>query len=131
MPYLTLRTTAGEILKQWEFRGRTVIVGRGEKADVMIEDGEMSRSHFTITPAGEAYTLSDGSTNGTLVNGKPVKASVPLKNGDLIAAGASRFVFEDALETVIRKMEKGGPSYSAFVRELSQPKPKPSKPRSA
>jgi len=130
MPYLTLTSTTGAILKQWELRGRTVTVGRGEKADLQIDDGELSRLHFTITPAGEGYVLDDGqSSNGTLVNGKVVKDQVPLKSGDKIRAGTSQFLFEDALETAIRKLEKDGPSYSTFIRELNQPKPASPKPR--
>ena len=107
MPYLTLLTTAGETLNQWEFHNRVITVGRGATADFAVADKGMSREHFSIAPAESGYELKDSqSSNGTWVNSQRVKAPVPLKAGDQIRAGVSHFLFEDGLATCIRKIEK-------------------------
>ena len=49
------------------------IVGRSPKADVSIEDQEMSRAHLRVVVDGDVVTISDeGSSNGTFVEGAQV-----------------------------------------------------------
>ncbi|MBI1861857.1 MAG: FHA domain-containing protein [Deltaproteobacteria bacterium] len=69
----------------------TQTVGRS-KADVVLNDPRISRSHVSITFDAEQGTLyfSDlNSLNGTQVNGD-VKPSGPLKDGDQIQLGDTR-----------------------------------------
>ncbi len=72
--------------------GDSLSVGRTDRADfVLARDSGLSSLHFAIrsTPAG--FELSDlGSTNGTLLNGEAVAATL-LSDGDDIRAGQSRF----------------------------------------
>lgn len=57
----------------------------------MVRDVMLSREHFRIEGRDHAYHLIDlGSTNGTKVNGLRVER-VPLREGDVIAAGQSSF----------------------------------------
>lgn len=55
----------------------TVVVGRGEECGIRLGDATVSRRHFRIERAGDAYILVDlGSRNCTLVNGLPALASL-------------------------------------------------------
>ncbi|MEM6789771.1 MAG: sigma 54-interacting transcriptional regulator [Myxococcota bacterium] len=70
-------------------------VGRDASCDVVVDDGKLSRHHFTIHGDGIAVplTVADaGSTNGTRLNGHPLSSErVPLHGGDLVAAGRTTF----------------------------------------
>lgn len=65
------------------------IIGRSVECDVTIPgDEEISKRHCELTLAGEYVLLSDlNSTNGTAVNGVPIRSGHRLKSGDLILVG--------------------------------------------
>ena len=72
------------------------VVGRGVRADYVIEDNEVSSTHFSIEVSGTVCTLVDmGARNGTLLNGKPMKTSSRerLKPLDEIQIGKTRLLF--------------------------------------
>lgn len=49
-------------------------IGRSEENDVVVRDGRVSRRHARIVAAGSGFAIEDaGSTNGTVVDGKPVR----------------------------------------------------------
>ena len=51
-----------------------MIIGRGQNADIILHDGQVSRVHCKITYSGGKIFVEDlGSTNGTLLDGRPVK----------------------------------------------------------
>ena len=53
------------------------LVGRGEDADFMLDDDEVSARHAMIRVDGPVCILTElGSCNGTLVNGRPVREGV-------------------------------------------------------
>jgi hypothetical protein len=63
-------------------------VGRSQDNQVVLDHAQVSRHHARIEWAGTAYVIRDlDSTNGTLVNGQPVRVSGPLKAGDEIRLG--------------------------------------------
>jgi len=69
------------------------LVGRSPAAEVTIPDQAASYEHCRIMPAGVGYVLIDmNSTNGTTVNGAPVKEHV-LREGDVIRIGNTTFEF--------------------------------------
>jgi pSer/pThr/pTyr-binding forkhead associated (FHA) protein len=73
----------------------TFIVGRAVGSDVRLDDRQVSRSHARITVDETSAMLEDLQTvNGTLLNGKEVKARQPLHGGDTIQFGASQFKVE-------------------------------------
>jgi hypothetical protein len=69
--------------------GDLLTLGRGDLADVTIEDGNLSRIHASIHREGDAVWICDeGSTNGSFVNGEPVpERGVSLVDGDEIVLG--------------------------------------------
>jgi Protein of unknown function (DUF3662)/Inner membrane component of T3SS, cytoplasmic domain len=70
-------------------------IGRSRACDVVLEDAGASRRHAEIRPHDEGWTLQDlGSTNGVLVNGRPVAPLQPLRPGDRIEIGSTEITFE-------------------------------------
>lgn len=74
-------------------RGRTRIGSLGDN-DVVIETQAVSRYHAEIHASRNKIEIEDlRSTNGTLVNGAPIKSS-PIQPGDRIRIGDVDMVFE-------------------------------------
>ena len=71
------------------------LLGRGDQADIRLEDGFASSQHARLVPQGDVMVLEDlGSTNGTYLNGEPLRGPQPLHAGDRIRIGDSEFSFE-------------------------------------
>src|SRR3954447_19631481 len=71
------------------------LLGRGDQADIRLEDGFASSQHARLVPRGDVMVLEDlGSTNGTYLNGEPLRGPAPLHVGDKIRIGDSEFSFE-------------------------------------
>lgn len=77
----------------FELEKETVVLGRGEDADLMLPNISVSRHHAQILWDGQAASIKDlGSSNGTLVNGKLVE-TVALSSGDEILLGKFNLVY--------------------------------------
>ena len=71
------------------------VLGRGDQVDIRLEDSFASTSHARLLPQGDVVVLEDlGSTNGTYLNGEPLRGPQPLHVGDKIRIGDSEFTFE-------------------------------------
>jgi hypothetical protein len=71
------------------------VVGRSPDADIVIAANEVSRHHLRIAPDREGWTVTDlGSTNGVLLNGRPVGVPTRLSDGDVIGVGSVELIFE-------------------------------------
>jgi hypothetical protein len=71
------------------------LLGRGDMADIRLEDTFASSQHARLVPQGDVIVLEDlGSTNGTYLNGEPLRGPQPLHVGDSIRIGDSEFTFE-------------------------------------
>lgn len=71
------------------------LLGRGDQADIRLEDSFASSRHARLVPHADAVVLEDlGSTNGTYLNGDPLSGPQPLHVGDRIRIGDSEFTFE-------------------------------------
>lgn len=80
----------------------SILVGRDQSCDLLLEDSSVSRRHAEFCRVNDSYDLRDlGSTNGTLVNGEAIK-NRELKSGDCIKFGSYLFKFLSAgsIETV-------------------------------
>ncbi len=79
-------------------------IGRCETSDLRIDSVEVSREHAQIFRRGSIWIIRDlGSTNGTKVNGKPIRESF-LSDGDLLAIAETEVSFVAASVTPIQRM---------------------------
>ncbi len=71
------------------------LIGRDRKAALPIQDRRLSRRHAVIQHVtGEGFCLIDlNSTNGSFVNGEPVRLARSLKDGDQVRLGSLTFTF--------------------------------------
>ncbi len=76
-------------------RGLKLVVGRDPDADVSIpEILSISRRHAELEFRGASVRLADlGSTNGTYLNGQPVRGGVELRSGDRFQVASVHFKF--------------------------------------
>ncbi len=73
--------------------GNRIVVGRGEKTDIRLNDTKSSREHAEITKVGENYVVTDlGSQNGILVNDQKSKQAT-FKEGDKLIIGQTVLKF--------------------------------------
>jgi hypothetical protein len=71
-----------------------LVLGRVAGCDVVIDDVKASRRHARLIVQGGVVEIEDmGSSNGTLLNGKPVQRRV-LRVGDEVCIGATTIVYE-------------------------------------
>jgi len=79
-----------------------LVIGRGQRADIAIEDDGVSRSHVRLRRDGDAVIAEDaGSRNGTSVNGVLLTAPRTLVDGDKLQLGRGtilKFTYHDALD---------------------------------
>jgi len=88
-------TRDGETVADYELTERQYVIGRTELADIVIEDGYVSKMHAMLKVYSNAVVLLDlNSTNGTTVNSIVVQKTV-LRNSDIIALGRYRLKIEN------------------------------------
>ncbi len=73
-----------------------ILIGRDPHAAAMLDgDAFVSARHAMVRVRAGAPTVLDlGSTNGTYVNGERIVAETPLREGDEVAVGSTRMVYE-------------------------------------
>jgi phosphoserine phosphatase RsbU/P len=93
MPILREIDTNREIVLQQP----SLVIGRAGDCDVVLAEPRVSSRHAMVVRSGDDFILTDlGSTNGTLVNGHQVTASLRLNPGDRIDLSGCAFVFEQS-----------------------------------
>lgn len=92
--YLTTNLVKGRTQSLMQSQG-IWLIGRDRKAAVSIQDKRLSRRHAAIQYRDHRgfYLIDLNSTNGTFVNGEPVRQQVLLKDGDRVRLGSLSFVF--------------------------------------
>jgi uncharacterized RDD family membrane protein YckC len=74
---------------------RVISIGRDPSNDLVLSDSMVSRRHAILEHRDNQYVLRDNnSSNGTMVNGDRVDSEKPLRDGDLVAIGSSRLLFQ-------------------------------------
>ena len=98
---------------------KSIVLGRADTCDVVVDNNQISRAHAKITTAGGKYFIEDlGSMNGTFVNGIRLNGKSPLGPSDTIILGRIRFTLggkvvdiskEIAIKTVglVKKFSNG------------------------
>lgn len=83
----------GLVLKEVELSKQRISIGRKPSNDIQIENLAISGEHAAIvTVLNDSFLEDLDSTNGTLVNGQPVK-KVVLQSGDIIELGKYKLKF--------------------------------------
>jgi pSer/pThr/pTyr-binding forkhead associated (FHA) protein len=71
-----------------------VTIGRKPHNDIQIDNLAVSGEHaLIVTILNDSFLEDLGSTNGTLVNGNPVKKHI-LQSNDVIEIGKYKFIFK-------------------------------------
>ncbi|MEO1085971.1 MAG: FHA domain-containing protein, partial [Acidobacteriota bacterium] len=96
MAFLVVEATPDE---KWNGRRIPVLapmaIGRGQAADIQIQDPSLSRRHALVTlqESGELLVEDQGSVNGLLVSGRSQKTA-ELDSGQQFSIGRSTFRFQ-------------------------------------
>jgi pSer/pThr/pTyr-binding forkhead associated (FHA) protein len=72
------------------------IMGRGDQAEIRLEDPFASSRHARLIRQGAVIVIEDmGSTNGTYLNEELLSGPQPLHAGDRVRIGDSEFTYMD------------------------------------
>jgi hypothetical protein len=72
-----------------------IVLGRGERAEIRLEDPFASSRHARVYEQGNIVAIEDlHSTNGTYLNEELLQSARPLHPGDRVRIGDSEFSFE-------------------------------------
>jgi pSer/pThr/pTyr-binding forkhead associated (FHA) protein len=83
-----------------EIGKKPVVAGRGDHADLKIDDPSVSSTHAELVRRGGVIHVKDlGSTNGTFVNSSRISAETELHDGDLVTFGEAAFELIDGALT--------------------------------
>jgi hypothetical protein len=76
--------------------GEGAVMGRGDQAEIRLEDPFASSRHARLVRQGGIVVLEDlGSTNGTYLNEELLSGPQPLHPGDRVRIGDSEFTYLD------------------------------------
>lgn len=131
----------GSMIREVPLDKERVMIGRKPSNDIQIENLAVSGEHACIvTILNDSFLEDLGSTNGTLVNGNPIKKHI-LQNNDVIEIGKYKLKYvadttvaghganEDFEKTmVLRAPPKMSPPAAAKPANEPPPPPKPSMP---
>jgi pSer/pThr/pTyr-binding forkhead associated (FHA) protein len=68
--------------------GDELVLGRGPKCQVVLDDSYVSQMHARLFAKGDVYMVEDlGSTNGTYLNRRKVTTPTELRRGDQVKIG--------------------------------------------
>lgn len=91
--YRLVCLTGGNKGESYVLMGNRIVVGRGDKADIKLNDTKASREHAEITKVGENWVVTDlGSQNGVMVNERKVTQQA-LHESDKLIIGQTVFKF--------------------------------------
>jgi Protein of unknown function (DUF3662)/FHA domain len=83
----------GQPIRSWPLAAAELTIGRAEQSDIPLADPGVSRNHARVVREGDDFIVEDlRSTNGTEVNGQPIRRR-RLANGDLLKLASSTLQF--------------------------------------
>jgi len=112
----------GSVIREIPLDKERITIGRRPQNDIQIENLAVSGEHACIvTILNDSFLEDLGSTNGTLVNGNPIKKHI-LQNNDVVeigkykmkyvveAAAAGQVAQDDFERTMVMKSSPGKPT---------------------
>ena len=76
--------------------GDGATMGRADGSDIPVDDPFASSVHARIFPRGQFMYIEDmGSTNGTYLNGRRLRAAERLKVGDTVRIGETEYRYQE------------------------------------
>jgi len=97
MPKLTL-LLGRRTMQVYDFKQPSIVIGREDGADVLIDNPSVSRRHAEIRLGDNGWEVEDlGSSNGTFIGGTKIQGAHQLGLGDEIGFGKFSIVFGKAL----------------------------------
>jgi pSer/pThr/pTyr-binding forkhead associated (FHA) protein len=95
-PRLVVERAPGHVPGMEYEVGEGAVMGRGDQAEIRLEDPFASSRHARLVRQGAAVVLEDlGSTNGTYLNEELLSGPQPLHPGDRVRIGDSEFTYMD------------------------------------
>ena len=83
----------GQPIRTWPLATAELTIGRAEQSDIPLTDPGVSRNHARVVREGDDFIVEDlRSTNGTEVNGQPIRRR-RLANGDMLKLANSTLQF--------------------------------------
>src|SRR6266542_4119198 len=90
---LTLLMATGAVSQVYPLNRSEILIGRSEQSDIALADPGVSRNHARIIREGDDFIVEDlRSTNGTEVNGQPIRRR-RLADGDVVKLANSTLQF--------------------------------------
>ncbi len=85
--------TGGSKGESYILSSNRIVIGRGDKVDIKLNDTKASREHAEVTKVGANWVVTDlGSQNGIMVNDKKT-TQAQLSEGDKLIVGQTVFKF--------------------------------------
>lgn len=86
-----------ELGKRWMLDRSSLVIGRGENCDIVLDMDNVSRRHCEVhLGQSGSHAINDlRSTNGTFVNNDELRDVRALKTGDLVKVGGTIFKYLD------------------------------------
>jgi hypothetical protein len=95
-PRLVVERAPGHVPGMEYEVGEGAVMGRGDQAEIRLEDPFASSRHARLTRQGAVIVIEDmGSTNGTYLNEELLSGPQPLHAGDRVRIGDSEFTYMD------------------------------------
>src|SRR6185503_5566022 len=90
----------GQVLKEYTLSKERTLIGRTPHTDIQIGNLAVSGEHAAIiTILNDSFIEDLGSTNGTMVNGKPIKKHF-LQNNDVVEIGKHKLKYFNEAQPV-------------------------------
>lgn len=115
MPKLTLLMDR-RTMQVYDFKQESIVIGREEGVDVLIDNPSVSRRHAEIRLGDDGWVVEDlGSSNGTFIRGVKIQGAQRLALGDEIGFGKFSIVFGKSLGDG----EQAAPPMASAVKQAS------------
>jgi serine phosphatase RsbU (regulator of sigma subunit) len=93
--------------RRLEIGSEVLTIGRGVKQTLVVDDPDVSRLHLRVSlVAGDVVAEDMDSTNGTFVDGKPIKGAVKLTDGSVLRMGGQVIKYERRSRQDVKRTEE-------------------------